>query len=459
MLITKNNFSLRMHCLLGLSLAMLAVALCRPAMAALPGETKQQIDERMKWWRDARFGIFIHWGLYSIPAGQWDGKNVDGISSFIQKNAPVPEDEYATLKARFNPTEYDPNAWASLIKKAGAKYIVITSKHHEGFCLFDSKFTDYDVMDSPYGNDLLKPLAAACREQGLPICWYYSILDWHHHEAMGLDFCDYRKFMENQLQELLNNYGNVGVLWFDGEWIPEWKEEYGKDLEAKLHRIQPSLIVNDRIGRGRQITRAEKRKNVDDTREFAGDFGTPEQEIPVTGIPGFDWETCMTMNDTWGFKKQDLNWKSTPDLIRKLVDTASKGGNFLLNIGPTSQGLIPPESVKRLEGIGRWMEVNGESIYGTSANILPALPWGRSTTKLHQNGKPEKIFLHVFDWPQDGKLRVPGLEYQVNKAYMLAEKKHTPLEVSQQKSTTVINLPTNSSNEVVNVVVLEISEK
>ncbi|MBN2295182.1 MAG: alpha-L-fucosidase [Pirellulales bacterium] len=450
MSVSKHNGLFYAIVFLGVLFLILTSAVSHSATAALPGETNQQIDERMRWWRDAKFGIFIHWGLYSIPAGEWNGERVPGYSSFIQKTAKISQAEYAKLQKNFNPIKYDALQWASLAKRAGAKYIVITSKHHEGFCLFDSKFTDYDVMGTPHGRDLLKPLADACRREGLHICWYYSILDWHHHEAKGQDFYSYCTFMKSQLRELLNNYGRIGVMWFDGEWIPQWKEEYGRDLEADLRRIQPDLILNDRIGRGRQITRAERRKNVDDTREFAGDFGTPEQEIPTTGISGFDWETCMTMNDTWGFKKHDHNWKTTANLIRKLVDTVSKGGNFLLNVGPTSEGLIPTASVKRLEEIGHWMDVNSESIYGTTANPFEKLPWGRATKK------PGRLYLHVFDWPKDGKLEVPGLSNKVTKAYLLADKSQKSLVVSYSNGIVSIAVPLEPADPVDTVVVLEI---
>ena len=436
MSLTKNRLPLRTALLLAVSLAVIGAAFVRPAAAALPGETKQQMDKRMKWWRDAKFGMFIHWGLYAVPAGEWNGKKVSGYGEWIQSQGKIPEKDYAKLQTKFNPTKYDPAQWVSIAKSAGMKYIVITSKHHDGFALFDSKLTDYDVMGSPYGRDLLKPLADACHAAGMEICWYHSILDWHQPTAKGKEFPQYEKYLRGQLKELLTNYGRIGVLWFDGEWIPEWNEEYGRNLEAYLREIQPDLIVNNRVG---------KRKH------SPGDFGTPEQEIPATGMPGWDWETCMTMNNTWGYKSDDHAWKSTEDLLHKLVDIVSKGGNFLLNVGPTAEGLIPAESVKRLEEIGRWMDVNGQSIYGQpTASPFSKLAWGRATQK------PGKLYLHVFDWPADGKLTVPGLQNKVAKAYLLADKSNTPLALEQKANEVIVTVPQKSPDKIDTVVVLEI---
>ena len=435
MLLKKNRPHIKTALLLTVSLAVIGSAFVIPAAAALPGETKEQMDKRMKWWRDAKFGMFIHWGLYAVPAGEWNGKKVPGYSEWIQSQGKIPEKDYAKLQAQFNPVKYDPAQWVSIAKRAGMKYIVITSKHHDGFGLFDSKQTDYDVMDSPYGRDLLGPLADACRAAGVEICWYHSILDWHQPAAKGKDFPQYEKYLRGQLKELLTNYGRIGVLWFDGEWIPEWNEEYGRNLEAFLREIQPDLIVNNRVG---------KRKR------SPGDFGTPEQEIPATGMPGWDWETCMTMNDSWGFKKGDNAWKSTGDLLRKLVDIVSKGGNFLLNVGPTAEGLIPAESVRRLEEIGRWMDVNGESIYDTTASPFSKLAWGRATQK------PGKLYLHVFDWPADGKLTVPGLANKAAKAYLLADKSKNPLAIEQKADNVIVAVPQKPLDKIDTVVVLEI---
>jgi alpha-L-fucosidase len=239
--------------------------------------------------------------------------------------------------------------------------------------------------------------------------------------------------MRGQLKELLTGYGKIGVLWFDGEWIGQWTEQQGIELEKVLRAIQPDLIVNNRVG---------KRKR------SPGDFGTPEQHIPATGTPGWDWETCMTMNNTWGYRKDDHNWKSTEDLIHKLVDIVSKGGNFLLNVGPTAEGLIPEPSVQRLAEIGDWMDVNGESIYGTTASPFKRLPWGRCTKK------PGLLYLHVFDWPSEGRLTVPGLANTVTKAHLLADTRQTPLKTARTEEDVTIQLPEGAPDAIDTVVVL-----
>lgn len=403
-----------------------------PAKAAKPEETAQQKDARMKWWRDAKFGMFIHWGLYAIPAGEWKGKPVPGIGEWIMNRGKIPKEEYEVLQKQFNPVDYDPAEWVRIAKQAGMKYIVITSKHHDGFCLFNSKLTDYDMEGTPYGKDLLKPLADACHEQGIKICWYHSIMDWHHPQAHTEE---YFQHMRGQLKELLTNYGEIGVMWFDGEWINQWSEQRGAELEKYLRQLQPQLIINNRIG---------KRKR------SPGDFGTPEQHIPATGMPGWDWETCMTMNNTWGFKKDDHAWKSSEDLIHKLVDIVSKGGNFLLNVGPTATGKIPQPSVERLADIGRWMDVNGQSIYGTTASPFQRLVWGRCTQK------PGKLFLHVFQWPTDGTLVVPGLQNDVQRAYLLAHPDQEGVAAKREAENVILTLPDVTPDPWDTVIVLEI---
>jgi len=412
----------------------LAAVAARRAEAALPGETKQQKDARMAWWREAKFGMFIHWGLYAIPAGEWKGKKIPGIGEWIMHRGRIPKEEYSPLQKQFNPVKFDAKQWVGIAKRAGMKYIVITSKHHDGFCLFDSKLTDYDVMGSPFKRDILKELSDECHRQGIEICWYHSIMDWYHPDARGANFPKYADHLRGQLKELLTNYGRIGVLWFDGEWIREWTAPQGIELEKYIRGLQPKLIVNNRVG---------KRKRA------PGDFGTPEQHIPATGMPGWDWETCMTMNNTWGFKKDDHNWKSTPDIVRKLVDIVSKGGNFLLNVGPTAEGLNPQPSVERLAQVGARLEVNGESIYGTGPSPFEKFPQGRCTRK------PGRLYLHMFQWPAKGRLVAPAMENEIKKACLLAGGRELQF-VLEETGELVIQLPAEAPDKIDTVVVLEV---
>jgi alpha-L-fucosidase len=380
----------------------------RPPTTQLAPESPLEREQRMRWWRDARFGMFIHFGLYSIPAGYWKGQPTPRIGEWIMNDLKIPRDEYAQLARQFNPTHFDAARWAAIAKNAGMKYIVITTKHHEGFCLFDSRFTDYDVMSTPFKRDIMKELANATRAAGLKIGWYHSIMDWHAPEAASEEpFASYEWRMRAQVTELLTNYGPIGVMWFDGEWIKPWNDQRGENLYKLCRSLQPGVIVNNRVGKNRGgmagFTKAGG---------FAGDYATPEQQIPDEVPPNLDWETCMTMNDTWGFKSDDQHWKSAQSLIRKLIDIASKGGNFLLNVGPTAEGDIPKPSIDRLNAIGKWLSVNGDAIYGTIDGPFKHLAWGRSTAK------GNKIYLHVFDWPQDRRLLVP-MRNAPTKAYLL----------------------------------------
>ena len=429
------------------------------AKSALP-ETVEQRDERMQWWRDARFGMFIHWGVYSIPAGTYKGKQISGIGEWIMENGDIPVAEYEKYAKQFNPVKFNADQWVQIAKNAGMKYIVITSKHHDGFCLWDSKVSKYDIMDTaPFKRDILKELSVACKKHGIRLCFYHSIMDWHHPDAQAPfypkyndgsrtnpDFSRYVKnYMKPQISELITNYGPLGVMWFDGEWIKDWTEPLGIDLYNYVRSLQPDIIINNRVSKGRKSMQGMTKEGY-----FAGDFGTPEQEIPPTGLPGVDWETCMTMNNTWGFKSYDNNWKSKEDLIRKLADIASKGGNFLLNVGPTSEGLIPQASVERLAAMGQWMERNSESIYGTTASPFEKLPWGRCTAK------PGKLFLHVFDWPVNGELKVPMPRSEVQKAYLLSHKDRAELLLdSDESGNLVVTVPRKVPDVIDTVVLLE----
>ena len=408
-------------------------------------ETDAQRDARMAWWRQARFGMFIHWGIYSVPAGTYNGKQISGIGEWIMNRAKIPVAEYKKFAKQFNPVKYDPNQWVRLAKEAGMKYIVITSKHHDGFALFDSKVTDWDIVDAtPYGKDLLKPLAEACRKYGLKLGFYYSqAQDWNHpggaasgghwDDAQEGSMDEYiKKIAVPQVKEILTNYGDIAVLWWD---TPRGMNTERADMLQPLINLQPGIITNNRLGGG-----------------YQGDCSTPEQHIPATGLDS-DWETCMTMNHTWGFKSYDHDWKSPETLIRNLVDIASKGGNYLLNVGPTAEGEIPHPSIERLKIIGQWMKNYGGSIYETTASPFAWLTWGRCTKKTFINGAT--LYLHVFDWPADGKLVVPGLKNEVKQAYLMANLEK--LKTSADRNGVTVHLPAKPLDAIDTVVVLKVS--
>lgn len=396
--------------------------------AATPAaETADAKAERMQWWADARFGLFLHWGLYAVPAGEWKGKRDYG--EWIMEEADIPKAEYERFASRFDPKKYDPDAWARAAKAAGMKYVVITSKHHEGFAMWDTQGTDYNIARrTPYGKGVLAPLADAVRRQGLHFGVYYSIMDWHDPSQRGnkpnvlnptlidpAQKARYVRDMKTELKELVQQTG-AEILWFDGEWVDWWTREDAEDMVAYLRGLKPDLIINNRVFNSRGGMGGISAEGM------PGDFHTPEQEVPAAGLgAGEYWESCITMNRHWGYNRHDQAWKSDRELIRMLVDVASKGGNLLLNIGPTADGELPAPALQRLDAIGRWMQVNGEAIYGTQSAALAQAPaWGRITRKPAGDGQPERLYLHVFDWPADGVLRLP-LAGKVADAVLLAE--------------------------------------
>jgi alpha-L-fucosidase len=413
-----------------------------PTLALAADETKEQRDARLQWFREARFGMFIHWGIYSVPAGQWNDRNDYG--EWIMESAHIPASRYEQFAKQFNPVKFDARQWVRAAKDAGMKYIVITSKHHDGFCMFDTKQTDYNIMHTPFARDPMKELAAACREEGIKFCFYHSIMDWHHplyeprrpwnDTASGQpDMDKYVDYMKGELKELTSNYGPIGILWFDGQWEKTWGAARGKDLYEFARSLQPNIIVNNRAGGG------------------FGDYQTPEQEIPATGLPGGEpWETCMTMNDHWGYNAADKNFKPTWEIIRMLVDIASKGGNYLLNVGPSSEGLIPQQSLDRLREIGKWTKANGEAIYGASASPFKKLRWGRATQR------PGALYLFVFDWPNDGKLLVP-MTNEVKEVYLLSDPGRTLQADEMENGVTISELPANAPDANPTVIVLKIA--
>jgi alpha-L-fucosidase len=392
----------------------LIIALCctlflKTTLAQAPAETEAHRKARMQWWTEARFGMFIHWGIYSVPAGIYEGKEVPGIGEWIMNKGKIPMAVYQNYATQFNPTKFDANKFVSLAKQAGMKYIVITSKHHDGFAMFKSDASNFNIVDgTPFKRDVIAEMAAACKKYGIKFGLYYSqAQDWNHpggaanggywDPAQNGDMDQYiDKVAVPQMKEILTKYGPISVLWFDTPtgMTPERAARINETL-----KLQPDIIINNRLGGG-----------------FNGDLETPEQYIPATGYPGRNWESCMTINDTWGYKVNDKHFKSTKVLVQNLVDIASKGGNYLLNVGPTAEGLIPEEEVTRLKEVGAWMARNGEAIYGTTHSPFSYLSWGRATQK------GQTIYLHVFNWPKDNILHIP-IKNEVTDAYALAEPK------------------------------------
>ena len=437
-----------------------------PQAAVVSPETKEQRDARMAWWREVKFGMFIHWGLYAVPAGTYDGKQIGGIGEWIMNRGKIPVARYAGYAKEFNPVKFNAEEWVKIAKGAGMKYIVITSKHHDGFAMFHSKASKYNIYDAtPFKRDPLAELAAACRKEGIKLGFYYSqAQDWHHpggaaaggHWDKAAQDGSMDKYIDEiavpQVREILSNYGEFPVvLWWDTP--TGMNTERAAKLAKAVHELKPGIILNNRLGGG-----------------FKGDTETPEQHIPAGGFKDRDWETCMTMNDTWGFKSYDNKWKSTETLLFNLVDIVSKGGNYLLNVGPTAEGLIPQASVERLAQVGEWMKINGEAIYGAKPSCFGA-EYGKASEAKDGYGKkratntgrewrcttkPGKIYLHLFKWPA-GTFEVTGMKGKAAKAYLLADPARKALDVKQAGDKLSIALPATAPGKIASVVCVELA--
>ncbi|QNR87053.1 alpha-L-fucosidase [Pedobacter riviphilus] len=347
----------------------------------------------LKWFKDAKFGIFIHWGLYSKLAGEWQSKRYYGSGEWLMYQAKISAKDYGLVAGEFNPLKFNATEWVDLIKSSGARYMVVTAKHHEGFAMFDSKVSDFSITKaSPYGKDVMKELSGAAANAKLPFGFYYSqFLDWHEPNGGGNDWDfkqskDYHKYYEEksipQLKELLTNYGKLGMVWFD---MPGGlNKQETQFLVDDLHKLQPQTLFSSRVGQG-----------LGDYMDF-GDSEMPAEPIAKP------WEAIYTFNDSWGYIAHDQNFKTSSDIIRLIATASSKGGNLMLNIGPDGDGSIPQANIDCLKSVGRWLKVNGESIYASIAGFIPAQPWGVTTSK------PGKLYLHIFQRPNNGKLLVPG---------------------------------------------------
>ena len=406
--------------------------------------------ERMRWWHQARFGMFVHWGIYAVRGeGEW-----------VMNYGRMPTAEYEKLAAQFNPTAFDPAEWVGLVKRAGASYIVITTKHHDGFAMFDSAASDYDLPDrTPCRKDLLRLLADECARQGIRLGFYHSIADWHHPDYLPAPDWDpavrpanqrrfdrYLDYFEAQLRELCTNYGPVACIWYDGaaDHKEPWKKARFSRINRMIRELQPGILINDRSNR-------------------LQDYATPEQFIPPLGVRHYDgslpaWESCMTITTGhgsfpnmpwWGYDRNETQFKTPAACIRMLVDIASKGGNLLLNVGPDAMGRIGEHEAKAFEGIGEWLRVNGPAVYGTRPSPFRHLPFnGRVTVR------DNTLYVHVFEWPTNRRIILPGLLNDVRSARLLSGA--TTLSARRMDGDWVVELPEAAPDPVVSVAVLEL---
>jgi alpha-L-fucosidase len=404
----------------------------------------------MAWWKEARLGLFIHWGLYAIPAGEWAGnqeKHPFLGTEWIMAYRKIPIADYKTLAGQFNPVQFDAEAWVLAAKNAGMKHIVLTSKHHDGFALFDSAVSDFNVVKAtPFKRDIVAEMAEACQKHGLKLGLYYSqAQDWTHpggavssfmkrwdssHEGSFSDYVD--KIAVPQVKEILSKYGPISVIWWDTpqDMTPELAAKFQEAIAA-----QPGIIQNSRL-----------------ISSNPGDFRVFEGAIPFSGAPGTPWEACVMMNESWGYSRVHPHWATKESVIRQVVQTASLGGNLLLNVGPDATGSFPPEAVAILSGLGDWMKVHGEAIYGTTAfPVKTGWQQGRFTQK------PGKVFAHVLLWPPNGKLRIP-IQGPVKKLSLLS-KPDQPLDFSVSEAGLTVDVSTVKPDEAATVFVLETDGK
>jgi alpha-L-fucosidase len=444
--------------ILSLLIAVVVLAtVAQVATAQLPKETEAQKALRMKWWADARFGMFIHWGLYALPARHEWVKNRERMTN----------EQYQKYFELFNPDLYNPKEWARMAKAAGMKYVVLTAKHHEGFCLWDSKYTDYKATNTPFGKDLIKEYVEAFRAEGLKVGFYYSLIDWHHPDYpvdrmhpqrqandadyaklnVGKDMGKYREYMKNQVRELLTNYGEISIIWFDFSFPGKngkGRDDWDSINLLKLARsLQPGIIVDDRL-------------DLEDV-EGGWDFTTPEQvkvaKGPERNGKKIPWETCQTFSGSWGYYRDEYTWKSPAQLLELLVESVSKGGNLLLNVGPTARGTFDDRAQTSLKAMGDWTKLNGRSVYGCTE--APAGFTAPPNTLLTWNPATNRLYIHLLAYPLD-RLGLAGMADKVKYAQFLHDASEIRFSTGSggEAGTLFLNLPTQKPP--VEIPVLEI---
>lgn len=430
-----------------LPIAVLTSALlgCTPALSAAgaaPAATPPPPAD-MTWWRDARLGLFIHWGPVSLR----------GTEIGWSRGAQVPEAEYDQLYRSFNPTNFNARQWARLARDAGARYLVLTTKHHDGFCLWPSRETDYTIAHTPFRRDVVAELSAACRKEGVVFCTYHSICDWHHPDyPLGSpggktrkpnpNMDRYRLYLKTQLAELIQGYGPLGILWFDGEWEEPWTADYGVDLYTYCRRLQPSIIVNNRVTKGREGMQGRTTAGV-----FGGDYDTPEQEVGKFQIDR-PWESCITIGEQWAWKPNE-KLKSVPDLIRTLLQCAGGDGNLLLNVGPMPDGQVEGIQAERLRELGSWLKRYGKSVYATRGGPFKPGPWGVSTRR------GRDVYLHVLDWHDQETISLPHIDARIAKASLLTK---GPVSVLQEGGATQVRVVKKAQHAVDTIVRLQLDQ-
>ena len=423
-------------------------------------------EKRLEWFREAKYGMFIHWGLYAIPAGEWNGRRCLGLGEWVMNRCQVPVKEYEKLAARFDPVKFNADEWVQLAQDAGMKYMVITSKHHDGFAMFKSAASPYNVVDAtPYKKDILKQLADACARHGMRLGFYYSqSQDWHEPGGAGntwdfgpdtapdgkTELKKYEDYLrgkaEPQVKELLTNYGPVALIWFDTPRM--MTPERGQRFADLVRTLQPATLIDGRLG-------------------TEGDYRSTGDNVIPAEASAEAWETPATINDTWGFRRDDTNWKSPGQIAFKLVDIVSKGGNYLLNVGPTAEGVIPQPSADVLRTVGRWLRVNGEAVYGTGPSPFGD-EFGEWTSRGAKDVRGQKLFLPHTEWrvtTRPGKLyftffseprapfEIPVMKNRVLRAYRLADK--APVELKTEGGRTTFLLERPMLDPMATVVVVE----